>query len=420
MTVAFEKNWSGVFTYATRAVLHPTTIDELRRIVANAPRVHAVGSRHCFNGIADSVEMISLDRLPMPVEIDRETNTVTINPGMRYHELNLALDAAGLALHNTASLPHVTVAGAVATATHGSGDKLKNLSAAVAALELVTSDGDLVRFARGDADFTGAVVNVGALGVVTSMTLDVQPSFLMRQEVFLDLAWDVVYEYFDEIMSSGESVSLFTDYGDTVNELWIKSRVSSEDDWQPRAEFFGAPAATARVHPVPNFDGTHCTEQLGIPGPWRERLPHFMVEAIGETGNEMQTEYMVERGDAVAAIRALKDEISELVRPYIFAAEVRSVAADDLWLSTAYERDTVCLHYATRADLDVPNQVIPAIERALAPFEPRPHWGKLFFATAEELAPRYPKMDDFRALAGRLDPRGAFRNQFLDEKVFGV
>jgi xylitol oxidase len=420
MTAAVEKNWSGVYTYVTRAVLHPATIDELRRIVASAPKVHAVGSRHCFNGIADSAEMIALDRLPMPVVIDRDVNTVTINPGMRYHELNLALETAGLALHNTASLPHVTVAGAVATATHGSGDKLKNLSAAVAALELVTSDGDVARFARGDADFAGAVVNVGALGVVTSMTLDVQPSYVMRQEVFLDLAWDVVYEHFDEIMSSGESVSLFTDYGDTVNELWIKSRVSSTDDWQPRSELFGARAATARVHPVSSLDGAHCTEQLGIPGPWRERMPHFMVEAIGDTGNEMQTEYMIGRGDAVAAIRALKEEISEVVRPYIFAAEVRSVAADDLWLSTAYQRDTVCLHYATTADLDMPNQVIPAIERTLAPFEPRPHWGKLFAAAADELAPRYPKMADFRALADRLDPRGAFRSQFLTEKVFGA
>jgi xylitol oxidase len=419
MTVAVEKNWSGVYTYATQAVLHPTSIDELRRIVASAPKVHAVGSRHCFNGIADSAEMISLDRLPMPVEIDREANTVTINPGMRYHELNLALDQAGLALHNTASLPHITVAGAVATATHGSGDKLKNLSAAVAALELVTSDGDVVRFARGDADFAGTVVNVGALGVVTSITLDVQPSYVVRQEVFLDLAWDVVYEYFDEIMSSGDSVSLFTDYGDTVNELWVKTRVSSDDDWQPRSEFFGARAATVRVHPVPSLDGTHCTEQLGIPGPWRERMPHFMVEAIGDTGDEMQTEYMVGRGDAVDAFRALKDEISEVVRPYIFAAEVRSVAADDLWLSTAYQRDTVCLHYATKADPAMPNQVIPAIERTLAPFEPRPHWGKLFVATADELAPRYPKMADFRALADRLDPRGAFRSAFVTEHVLG-
>lgn len=420
MTAAVEKNWSGVYTYAATTVLHPTTIDELRRIVASAPNVHAVGSRHCFNGIADSAEMIALDRMPMPLEIDREASTVTINPGMRYHELNMALDEAGLALHNTASLPHITVAGAVATATHGSGDKLKNLSAAVAALELVTSDGEMVRFARGDDDFEGVVVNVGALGVVTSMTLDVQPSYLMRQEVFLDLAWDVVYEHFDEIMSSGESVSLFTDYGDTVNELWVKTRVASNDDWQPRSEFFGARAATSRLHPVPSLDGTHCTEQMGIPGPWRERMPHFMVEAIGETGDEMQTEYMVGRGDAVAAIRALEAEISEVVRPYILAAEVRSVAADDLWLSTAYQRDTVCLHYATRADLDMPNQVIPEIERVLSPFEPRPHWGKLFAATAEELAPRYPRMDDFRALAGRLDPRGAFRSQFLDEKVFGA
>lgn len=416
--VTIEMNWSGVYSYAATSVSHPTSLDELRGIVARAPKVHAVGSRHCFNGIADSAEMLALDRLPMPVEIDRASSTVTVNPGMRYYELLLALEQAGLALHNTASLPHITVGGAVATATHGSGDKLGNLASAVAAMELVTGDGDILRVARGDADFEGMVVHVGALGVVSQITLDVQPSYRMRQEVFLDLDWDVLYEHFDEIMSSGDSVSIFTDYGDTVNELWIKSRVPDEDTWTPRAEFLGARPATAPVHPVPHLDGLVCTDQLGAPGAWCDRLPHFKVEGIGDTGSEMQAEYMISREHAVSAIRALK-ELSEMVRPYIFAAEVRSVAPDNLWLSSAYQRDTICLHYACVADPAVPGEVLPIVEQALEPFAPRPHWGKLFVATAEELAPRYPRMGEFRALAGRLDPNGKFRNAFLDRHVFG-
>ena len=416
--VTIEKNWSGVYSYAAKAVAHPTSLDGLRTIVSRAPKVHAVGSRHCFNGIADSLEMLALDRMPMPVEIDRTSSTVTVNPGMRYYELLQALEREGLAIHNTASLPHITVGGAVASATHGSGDKLQNLAGAVAALELVTGDGEILRVARGDADFEGMVVHVGALGVVSQITLDVQPSYRMRQEVFLDLDWDVLYEQFDEIMSSGDSVSMFTDYGDTVNELWVKTRVADEDAWVPRTELFGARAATVQTHPVSRLDGLVCTDQMGVPGPWCDRLPHFKVEAIGDAGNEMQAEYMVDRKDAVAGIRTLK-ELSEVVRPYILAAEFRSVAPDDLWLSSAYQRETICLHYATIADPGVPNEMLPVVERALEPFAPRPHWGKLFVATADELAPRYPKMGDFRALANRLDPNGKFRNEFLDRHVFG-
>ena len=415
---AVLKNWSGVYTYGATTMLHPTTLDEVRRIVATVPKVHAVGSRHCFNGIADSAELITLDRMPMAVEIDREAGTVTVNAGMRYAELALELEREGLALHNTASLPHITVGGAVASATHGSGDRLKNLAGAVAGIELVTSDGDVIRVARGDADFEGMVVHIGALGVITRLTLDIEPTFRMRQEVFLDLAWDVLYEQFDEIMSSGDSVSLFTDYGDTVNELWVKTRVPEDDTWKPRTELFGARAATVQTHPVARFDGLICTDQMGVPGPWGDRLPHFKVEAITDAGDEMQAEYMVDRKDAVAGIRALK-EISEVVQPYILAAEFRSVAPDDLWMSSAYQRETVCLHYATVADPGVPGEMLPVVERALEPFAPRPHWGKLFVATAEEVAPRYPRMDDFRALANRLDPQGKFRNEFLDRHVFG-
>jgi len=415
--VTVEKNWSGVYTYAANTVAHPTSLDELRGIVASAPKVHAVGSRHCFNGIADSAVMLALDRMPMPVEIDRANSTVTVNPGMRYYELLQTLEREGLAIHNTASLPHITVGGATATATHGSGDKLQNLSGAVAALELVTADGDIVRSARGDADFAGTVVHIGALGIVTQITLDIQPSFRMRQEVFLDLDWDVLYEQFDEIMSCGDSVSMFTDYGDTVNELWVKTRVTDDDVWTPRAELFGARAATAKMHPVPHLDPTYCTDQHGEIGPWCDRLPHFKVEAISDAGNEMQAEYMVDRKDAVAGIRALK-EVTEAVQPYILAAEFRSVAPDDLWMSSAYERETICLHYATAAGPGVPNEMLPMVERALEPFNPRPHWGKLFLATADELAPRYPRMGEFRALANRLDPNGKFRNAFLDLHVF--
>lgn len=418
MSVAY-KNWAGVYTFAAAAPSHPETIDEVRRLVASARKVHGVGSRHCFNGIADSAEMIAFDRMPMDVEIDREAGTATVNAGMRYAELGRALEREGLSLPNTASLPHITAAGGTATATHGSGDKRQNLAGAVSGLEFVTAEGDLLRVERGDPDFAGMVVHIGALGVVTRVTFDVQPTYRVRQEVFLDLEWDVLYAQFDEIFRSGDSVSIFTDYGETVNELWVKTIVKDDDDWQPRSELFGGRAATVQVHPVMRFDGTVCTEQLGVPGAWIDRMPHFVEAALTDAGNEMQAEYMLDRRHAVDGIRALR-ELADLVEPYILAAEFRTVAADDLWMSSSYARETVCLHYATRADAGVPDTMLPVVEAALAPFAPRPHWGKLFVATADELEPRYPKMNDFRALADRLDPHGKFRNPYLIEKVFGA
>lgn len=418
MAVSYQ-NWSGAYTYSAPHSVHPASLDELRRIVAAAPKVHAVGSRHCYNGIADSPVMISLDRMPMTVEIDRAAMTVTVNGAMRYIELARELEAAGLALHNTASLPHVTVAGAVATATHGSGDRNKNLASAVAGLEFVTSDGEIAWVARDDADFEGMVVHLGALGVVTRVALDIQPSFRMRQDVFLDLAWDTVYEQFDDIFGGAYSVSIFTDYGATANQLWIKQRLPSGDDGKQVASVFGARLAPVQMHPAHHRDSFACTEQLGIPGPWSERLPHFHPGGIGDTGEEMQAEYIVAREHAVAAIRTLRS-LSELTAPYMLIAEVRTVAADSLWLSSSYRQDSVCLHYTFVRDFEIPKKVLPVIEEALAPFQPRPHWGKLFAGTAADLAPRYPRIDDFRALADRLDPRGAFRNAFLAEKVFGA
>ena len=313
---AVLKNWSGVYTYGATTMLHPTTLDEMRRIVATVPKVHAVGSRHCFNGIADSAELIRLDRMPMAVDIRPRG---WYRDGERRYALRRIGDRAragrsGAAQHGIAAAYHGRWRRYLGDARMG--DRLRNLAGAVAGIELVTSDGDVLRVARGDADFEGMVVHIGALGGITRLTLDIEPTFRMRQEVFLDLAWDVLYEQFDEIMSSGDSVSLFTDYGDTVNELWVKTRVPEDDSWKSRTELFGARAATVQTHPVARFDGLVCTDQMGVPGPWCDRLPHFKVEAIGDAGSEMQAEYMVDRKDAVAGIRALK-EISEVVRPYI-------------------------------------------------------------------------------------------------------
>jgi xylitol oxidase len=404
-------NWAGNHPYLATAVHRPTSLDELRAIVARAPKIHALGSRHSFSGVADAAELVTLDGLDQGIEIDRDARTVTVSAGMRYGELARALDRAGWALH-------ITVGGAVATATHGSGDKNGNLATAVATIELVTSDGEVLHVSRNDEDFAGMVVGLGALGVVTRIALDVQPSYLVRQEIFEHLSWEVLFARFDEVMASADSVSLFLDYGEDVGQVWLKTRVDPENLSPPREHLLGARAAARTVHPVPDLSTANLTDQLGVPGSWADRLPHFRLDAIPASGNELQSECMVPRRHAVEALRAVR-ALAPAFRPHLMISEIRTVAADDLWLSSAYGTDTVCIHFSWQPDPSAVMGVLPAIEAALAPFDARPHWGKLFVATASELEPRYPRLPDFRRLAARLDPRGAFRNAFLDRHVLG-
>jgi xylitol oxidase len=288
----------------------------------------------------------------------------------------------------------------------------------VAAVELVTSEGDVLQISRGDDDFEGMVVSLGALGVVTRLTLDVQPSYQMRQDVFEHLPWDVLFTEFDAVMASADSVSLFTDFGDTVGQLWRKSRVAPDLPHAPVTECFGAKAAIQAWHPVPTLPADSCTEQLGVPGPWAERLPHFRMDAVPASGNELQSEYMMSRNAAVAALQAVRS-MSPTIRPLLWTAEIRTVAADELWMSPAYRTDTVCLHFSWKFDPDAVSRVLPILEEALTPFRPRPHWGKLFVATAQGLQSRYERLADFRRLVERMDPRGAFRNAFLGRHVLG-
>jgi xylitol oxidase len=412
------KNWAGNYTYRSSRLHQPTSVEELREIVAGAPKLHALGSRHAFNDIADSAELVSLDLLDQSIKIDRKASTVTVSAGMRYGALAQALEREHLALHNMASLPHISIAGAIATATHGSGDANGNLATAAAALELVTSDGEVLRVARGDEDFAGMVVGLGALGVVTRLTLDVQPSYLVRQQVFERLDWDVLFDRFDEVTSSADSVSLFTDYGESVDQVWLKSRFDPERPQPLLDDFLGALAASRSLHPVASLSSEHCTEQLGVPGAWADRLPHFRMDAVPASGEEIQAEYMLPRRFAVAALQAIRD-LATVIRPHLWITEVRTVAADDLWLSTAYRTDTVCVHFSFKRDAAAVERLLPVVETALAPFEARPHWGKLFVATVGELQARYERLPDFRRLAERMDRRGAFRNDFLDRHVLG-
>ncbi len=413
-----ERNWAGNYTYRSSRIHQPATLDEVRRIVATAPKVHVLGSRHSFNDIADSAELVSLDCLDQVIDIDRAAGTVTVNAAIRYGTLAQVLEREHLALHNMASLPHISIAGAVATATHGSGDANGNLATAVRALELITSDGDVLRVSRGDPDFAGMVVGLGALGVITRLTLDVQPSFQVRQHVFEHLDWNTLWEQFDDVTSGAYSVSLFTDFGETVDEVWLKQRVDSQSMEQLPEEFLGAVAAKTALHPVRSLAPDNCTAQLGVPGAWPDRLPHFRMDAVPASGDEIQAEYMVPRRNAVPALKAIR-ELAPMMKPHLWISEIRTVAADDLWLSTAYQADTVGIHFSWRFDPVAVHRLLPIIETALAPFEARPHWGKVFGIPPADLEARYERLSDLRRLAARLDNRGAFRNDYLERTVLG-
>jgi xylitol oxidase len=412
-----EKNWAGTHTYRARVVHRPSTLDEVREIVAGARRVRVLGSRHSFTDIADSDELVSLDGLPADVAVDRDAGTVSFGAALRYGELAEALHAEDLALHNLASLPHISVAGAVATATHGSGDANGNLATAVAGLELVTSSGEVVRTERGDPDFDGMVVGLGALGAVTRIALDVQPAYEIRQRVFEALAWDALFEHYDAITAAGHSVSVFTRWGETTDQVWVKSRVDEAPE-DVRPDLFGAVAATVDRHPIIGIDPVNCTPQLGRPGRWSDRLPHFRMGFTPSAGEEIQSEYLVPRRHAVAAIEAVR-ALGDALRPVLQVSEIRTVPADRLWLSPQYGTDTIAIHFTWTREPDAVARAASAVEAALAPFEARPHWGKLFIADAATITERYERLPDFRALVARLDPRGAFRNDWLERRVLG-
>jgi alditol oxidase len=410
-----EVNWAGTHTYRAARIHRPTSVEELQEIVAGAPRVRVLGSRHAFSDIADSAELVSLEGLPGDVAIDQASRTVSIGAAVKYGELAEALNAEGLALHNLASLPHISIGGAIATATHGSGEGNGNLATAVAGLELVTSDGELVRARRGDPDFDGLVVGLGAVGAVTRVALDVEPVYEVRQRVFEGLAWDALFERFDAIAAAGYSVSVFTSWGETVEQVWVKTWVTDAPE-EVRDELFGAVAATVDRHPIIGLDPVNCTPQLGRPGPWSDRLPHFRMGFTPSAGEEIQSELFVGREHAVAAIEAVRG-LADRVRPLLQVSEIRTIAADRLWMSPQHGRDTAAIHFTWKREPEAVLRVLAEVEDALRPYAARPHWGKVFFARAPEIAPLYDRRADFVALVERLDPRGAFRNGWLEERV---
>ena len=413
-------NWAGNLTYSANSLLVPSTVEEAQEAVRAASKLRVLGSRHCFNDIADTTGThLSLERLKRVVSLDEASNRVTVEGGIRYGDLGPFLHERGYALHNLASLPHISIAGACATATHGSGVALGNLATAVAAIEFINAAGDLVTLSRErDRDtFPGAVVSLGALGVVTKLTLDLQPAFNMRQDVYRDLPVAALEGHFDEIMSSGYSVSLFTNWrGDSIEQVWVKSKADDKSKAAP--SFFGARAVTKNMHPLATLDAVNCTEQLGVPGPSYDRLPHFRMGFKPAIGEELQVEYLIPIEHAAEAVKTWHRRGDQLA-PLLMVSEIRTVAADDLWMSPCYRQTCAAFHFSFKQDWPALKQVLPDLEEALAPFHPRPHWGKMFTMSPETVRARYEKLSSFLDLLNAHDSDGKFRNAFLERNLFG-
>ena len=415
-------NWAGNLEYSTDRVRYPGDTDAVREVVKSATKLRALGSRHSFNTIADSNDaLVSSDKLNKIISLDRAQHSVTVEGGIRYGELVEYLHKNGYALHNLASLPHISVAGSIATATHGSGVRNGNLATSVSAIEFIDGGGNVVQLSRKDGDvFHGAVVGLGALGFVTKVTLDLQPAFEMKQIVYRNMPMDELKDHFMTIMSAGYSVSLFTDWSNrNINQVWIKYRDDDNKPAAPEKEFFGGRLAEENVHPVEGQPAESCTDQLNVAGAWYDRLPHFKMGFTPSAGVELQSEYFVpmEKGyEAIMSVETLHEEIT----PHLFISEIRTIDGDNLWMSPCYKKPCVAIHTTWKQDWPTVHRLLPLMEEKLAPFEARPHWGKLFTISPPILKKRIERLPDFVELSRKYDPSRKFVNQFLSENVFSV
>ena len=416
--IEHPSNWAANYFYGAAEIYEPEKIEQIQDLVYRSNKIRALGTRHSFNDIADSPgNLISLKHFNKILNLDREHYTVTVEAGIRYGELVRWLDGEGFALHNLASLPHISVAGACATATHGSGDRNANLATAVSALEVVIANGELSLISQENENFEGAVVALGGLGVITKITLNISPSFEMQQDVYENLPLAQLENHFDELTSNGYSVSLFTEWREGINQIWLKRIAPNGVAIKAEPELFGAKLATKHLHPIGALSAENCTEQMGMCGPWFERLPHFRLDFTPSSGEELQSEYILPRQHAIKAFHII-DEIHEHIYPLLQISEIRTIAADNLWMSPCDRQDCVALHFTWKKDWESVRQVLPIIEDKLAPFEARPHWGKLFTMAPEQLQSLYRKLPEFRALLQHYDPQGKFHNAFLDKYIF--
>ena len=402
------QNWSKNVEFNDKSYLQPTSLVELQELIRTNPKVRARGTAHCFNEIANTSSVaVNLAKMPRVIDVSSESSSVKVSAGLTYGELAPELHNQGWALSNLASLPHISIAGSISTGTHGSGIQNQNLPNQVLSFDMVTAEGELRHINRTNPAFNALVVGLGLGGIIYQYELRIEPTFEVRQVIYPEIPLDVLQRNFDQIMGTAYSVSYFTDWSSAqVGNLWCKFR----DSEVIPDSIGGSAKADTKYHPIASVDPVACTEQREVPGNWHERLPHFKLEFTPSVGEEIQTEFFVDRKDSAAAIEAVS-QLGAEITPLLWITELRTFAADNLWLSGAFERDCLAIHF-TWKKLDAIYPVIEKVEAALRPFNYRPHWGKVFTADATYLKSVYPKMNEFQALVQALDPAKKFENTF--------
>lgn len=407
------RNWGGNIDYGDAEVRSPQSLDELAETVASATRCRALGSRHSFNRIAAAETMIDTSQLPAIVTIAEDQRSARVSGPATYAAVAAALNEHGLALPNMASLPHISVAGAISTGTHGSGDGNQNLAASVSALSMLTGSGELVELSRGDADFAGAVVGLGAVGIITEVTVDVVPTFDVEQTVYDGPSLETFAASVDAAFAAGYSVSAFTHWAGQADQVWVKAKVGDAVPDGSAAFLEILTPAPVRRHPIVELDASGCTEQLGIPGRWSDRLPHFQMGFTPSAGDEIQSEFFVDRIHAPDAIEAMS-RIGADIADALMVGEIRTVARDDLWMSPHSGRDSLAFHFTWHPGQALAEDAARRVAEALSPFGVRPHWGKVFDHEQIDWV-QYPRRGDFLSLVNRLDPDSVFRNDWFSE-----
>jgi FAD-linked oxidoreductase len=428
------RNWGRVESSTPAFRARPTSVDEVQAVVREARSrgltVKAVGAGHSFTDIAATIGvMVDLSGLDGLLHVDAERHRATLAAGTNLYQLPALLDPHGLALENMGDIDRQTVAGATSTGTHGTGARFRGLAAQIVALKLVTADGGVLTVSDTEnAELLPAArLGLGALGIVVEVTLQCVPSFLLKAIEHPE-PFDDVLDTFEQRAVESDHFEFYwwphTDRVMTKNntrlpmEAGVKP-VGAVSNWVEETLLsnvvLGMKSGLATLIPRTIRPINRLATRVYGDREYIDRSYEVFTAPRNVRFREM--EYAIPRGSLPQALRDLRGLIDRMGWDISFPVEVRVAAPDDNWLSTAYQRESayIAVHKYFRDD-HLP--YFRAVDALLRSYDGRPHWGKIHFLDAVELAARYPRFADFRALRSRLDPDGLFANPYLD-RVLG-
>lgn len=422
------RNWAGNQVCVPDGVVQPSSVDEVASFVRRAHdggrRVKVIGAGHSFTGVAmTNGSMLSLDRLGRVLDVDPATGQVRVEAGIRLHRLNEELAGVGLAMPNLGDIDRQSIAGAMSTATHGTGLAFGNVATTVVAMQLVTGAGEVVRCSADERPdvWRTARVGIGALGIVTEVTLQCVPAFNLHAHEAIEPLADVLDD-FTAFIASTDHVELYCMPGARRCQTKRNTRTDAPARPQPRLAYvrdkwigenlgFGVVCRVGRRFPSLAPKVASLVTAAAAERELVDRSDKVFCSPRRVKFVEM--EYGIPIDAVPDAVRRVGDVARTLGFPPLFPIEVRASAGDDIALSTAHGRTSgwIAVHQYRGAPYEA---YFRAVEAIMDDYHGRPHWGKLHYQTATTLRRRYPRWDDFAELRARLDPRGVFRNDELD------